>query len=92
MNWGSNDNTMYVVGATQSREIKDIRKLIPNHFLLIPGIGAQGGNLEEVIKNGLNNDIGLLVNSSRGIIYAGEDAQFASKARNVASKIQKKNG
>ena len=90
MNWGSNCNTMYVVGATQSQEIKDIRKLIPNHFLLIPGIGAQGGNLEEVIKNGLNNDIGLLVNSSRGIIYAGEDAQFASKARNAASKIQKK--
>ena len=90
MNWGSNCNTMYVVGATHSKEIKDIRKLIPNHFLLIPGIGAQGGNLEEVIKNGLNNDIGLLVNSSRGIIYAGEDAQFASEARNAASKIQKK--
>jgi orotidine-5'-phosphate decarboxylase len=88
MNWGSNDNTMYVVGATQSKDLIDIRKLIPNHFLLIPGIGAQGGNMEEVIKNGLNNDIGLLVNSSRGIIYAGEDAQFDSKARDAASKIQ----
>ena len=90
MNWGSNDNTMYVVGATQSKDLIDIRKLIPNHFLLIPGIGVQGGNIEEVIKNGLNNDIGLLVNSSRGIIYAGEDAQFASKARDAASKIRKK--
>ena len=89
MNWGSNDNTMYVVGATQSKDLKDIRKLIPNHFLLIPGIGAQGGNIEEVIKNGLNNDIGLLVNSSRGIIYAGEDAQFDSKARDAASIIQR---
>ncbi|MFL2580194.1 MAG: orotidine-5'-phosphate decarboxylase [Parvicellaceae bacterium] len=87
-NWGSYDNTMYVIGATQFKDLKEIRKLIPNHFLLIPGIGAQGGDLDEVIKNGLNNEIGLLVNSSRGIIYSGKDAQFALKARDAASKIQ----
>ena len=87
--WGSHDNTMYVIGATQAKDLKEIRKLIPTHFLLIPGIGTQGGNLDNVIKNGLNNDVGILVNSSRGIIYAGNDAQFASKARDAASIIQR---
>ena len=86
--WGNTENTMYVIGATQSQDLIEIRKLIPHHFLLIPGIGFQGGNLDDVIKNGLNNEVGLLVNSSRGIIYAGNDTQFASKARDVASSIQ----
>ena len=86
---GKYDNTMYVVGATQVKRFKEIRKIIPNHFLLIPGIGAQGGNLDKVIKNGLNNDVGILVNSSRGIIYAGNNENFASKARDAASKIQR---
>ena len=79
---------MYVIGATQSQDLIEIRKLIPHHFLLVPGIGFQGGNLDDVIKNGLNNEVGLLVNSSRGIIYAGKDTQFASKARDVAYSIQ----
>jgi orotidine-5'-phosphate decarboxylase len=87
-NWGTSDNTMYVVGATKSQDLKDIRKLIPNHFLLIPGVGAQGGSLDDVIKNGITNDVGLLVNSSRGIIYAGNDSQFASSSRDAAYKIQ----
>ena len=86
--WGSSNNTMFVIGATKSQDLKEIRKLIPDHFLLVPGIGAQGGDLDEVIKNGINNDVGLLVNSSRGIIYAGNDTQFDSKARDAAYKVQ----
>ena len=74
--WGNTDNTMFVIGATKTQELKYIRKIIPDHFLLIPGIGAQGGNLDEVIKNGINRDVGLLINSSRGIIYAGNDKRF----------------
>ena len=80
---------MFVIGATKAQELKEVRKIIPNHFLLIPGIGAQGGNLEDVIKNGINNDIGLLINSSRGIIYAGNNENFAEKARHEAQLIQK---
>jgi orotidine-5'-phosphate decarboxylase len=79
---------MFVVGATKAQDLKEIRKIIPNHFLLIPGIGVQGGDLEEVIKNGLNSDIGVLINSSRGIIYAGDDEKFAEKARLKAEIIQ----
>ena len=86
--WGNTDNTMFVVGATKAQDLKEIRKIIPNHFLLIPGIGVQGGDLEEVIKNGLNSDIGVLINSSRGIIYAGDDEKFAEKARLKAEIIQ----
>ena len=86
--WGSHDNTMYVIGATQAKDLKEIRKLIPNHFLNSWN-WSSGGNLDNVIKNGLNNDVGILVNSSRGIIYAGNDAQFASKARDAASIIQR---
>ena len=88
-NWGNIENTMFVIGATKVQELKEVRKIIPNHFLLIPGIGAQGGNLEEVIKNGINNDVGLLINSSRGIIYAGNNENFAEKARYEAQLIRK---
>ncbi|MAJ07069.1 MAG: orotidine-5'-phosphate decarboxylase [Crocinitomicaceae bacterium] len=88
--WGNTDNTMFVIGATKAQELKYIRKIIPDHFLLIPGIGAQGGDLDEVIKNGINRDVGLLINYSRGIIYAGNDKKFALKAREEAVKIQRK--
>lgn len=70
--WGSSENMMYVVGATHPEEFKIIRDIVPDHFLLVPGVGAQGGDLDGVVHNGKNSDIGLLVNSSRGIIYAGE--------------------
>tara|TARA_B110001454_G_scaffold124305_1_gene115943 strand:+ start:1962 stop:2765 length:804 start_codon:yes stop_codon:yes gene_type:complete len=86
--WGTTENMMYVVGATKAKDLKEIRKIIPKHFLLIPGIGAQGGDLDEVIINGINNDIGVLINSSRGIIYAGNDKDFDSKSRDEAMKIK----
>ncbi|RLD81917.1 MAG: orotidine-5'-phosphate decarboxylase [Bacteroidetes bacterium] len=86
--WGSADNTMYVVGATKAEMLSSIRKIVPDHFLLVPGVGAQGGSLEEVAKYGLNQDCGLLVNSSRGIIYAGEGTDFADVARAEALKLQ----
>ena len=78
--WGSDENMMYVVGATRAEELLEIRAIVPNHFLLVPGVGAQGGSLKDVAKYGLNSDCGLLVNSSRGIIYAGNDVDFAQKA------------
>ena len=87
-NWGSDKNMMYVVGATRVEELSQIRNRIPNHFLLIPGVGAQGGNLSDVARHGMNKDCGILVNSSRGIIYAGKDHDFAQKARDEAKKIQ----
>jgi orotidine-5'-phosphate decarboxylase len=74
--WGSVENMMYVVGATRAEMLAGIRKIIPDHFLLIPGIGAQGGNLEEVVKYGMNDSCGLLVNSSRGIIFADKTVSF----------------
>jgi orotidine-5'-phosphate decarboxylase len=86
--WGNSENMMYVVGATKAKDLLEIRKIIPEHFLLIPGIGAQGGDLDQVIKNGINNDVGLLINSSRGIIYAGKDKNFDSKSREEAIKIK----
>ncbi|MBQ9636919.1 MAG: orotidine-5'-phosphate decarboxylase [Prevotella sp.] len=86
--WGTEDNMMYVVGATQGRMFEDIRKLAPNHFLLVPGVGAQGGSLEEVCRYGMTQDCGLLVNSSRGIIYASSDEHFAEIAANKAREIQ----
>lgn len=86
--WGTIDNMMYVVGATQGEMFKDIRKVAPNHFLLVPGVGAQGGSLEEVCKYGMTKDCGLLVNSSRGIIYAGHDKYFADAAREKAKELQ----
>lgn len=87
--WGSANNQMYVVGATKAEALVSIRKIIPQHFLLVPGVGAQGGSLDEVCRCGLNEDIGLLINSSRGIIYAGDGVDFAQKAREQASLVQK---
>jgi len=86
--WGTDENMMYVVGATRTEQLSEIREIIPNHFLLVPGVGAQGGNLQEVAKYGMNKDCGLLVNSSRGIIYAGNGTDFAEKAGNEAQKLQ----
>ena len=86
--WAGNERIMYVIGATQSQSLKEIRKIIPNHFLLVPGIGAQGGSLAEVIENGLNSDYGLLINSSRSIIYSSKGLDFSSSARNVAMQIK----
>jgi orotidine-5'-phosphate decarboxylase len=86
--WGNEDNLMFVFGATKAEMLAGIRKIIPHHFLLVPGVGAQGGSLEEVARYGLNNDCGLLVNSSRNIIYAGRDAEFATHAKNAAETVQ----
>lgn len=86
--WGNDENTMYVVGATRGEMFKDIRRVAPNSFLLVPGVGAQGGSLQEVCKYGIIKDCGLLVNSSRGIIYAGHDSHFAEAAADAARKLQ----
>ena len=86
--WAGADRMMYVVGATQGQAFEDIRKLVPNHFLLVPGVGAQGGPLEEVCKYGMTKECGLIVNSSRGIIYAGHDQNFAQAARRAAQEVQ----
>ncbi|MEO6638611.1 MAG: orotidine-5'-phosphate decarboxylase [Ginsengibacter sp.] len=86
--WGNKENLMFVVGATKASDLSAIRKIIPDNFLLIPGVGAQGGSLEEVSKHGLNEDCGLLVNASRAIIYAGKDENFAESARKVAQQYQ----
>ena len=86
--WGNDENMMYVVGATQGAMFADIRKLAPNHFLLVPGVGAQGGSLQEVCKYGMIKDCGLLVNSSRGIIYASNQEDFAEVAAQKAKELQ----
>lgn len=86
--WGNDENMMYVVGATQGSMFEDIRKVVPNHFLLVPGVGAQGGSLQEVCKYGMTKDCGLLVNSSRGIIYASNGEDFAEAAAMAAKKLQ----
>ena len=86
--WGTTENLMFVVGATQGSLFADIRKLAPNSFLLVPGVGAQGGSLQEVCKYGMNKDCGLLVNSSRGIIYASADENFAEIAGEKAKELQ----
>ncbi len=86
--WGTEDNMMYVVGATQGRMFEDVRRVAPRHFLLVPGVGAQGGSLEEVCRYGMNEDCGLLVNSSRGIIYASSDDNYAEVAGNKARELQ----
>ncbi len=83
------ENLMYVVGATKAEYFKEIRKIVPNSFLLVPGVGAQGGNLQDVCQHGLTKEIGLLVNSSRGIIYAGKGLDFAQKAEEQAKVMQK---
>ena len=86
--WGSNENLMFVVGATKASDLADIRKIIPNHFLLVPGVGFQGGSLAEVSKYGMNADCGLLVNASRAIIFASEKEDFATEARAIAQQYQ----
>ncbi len=86
--WGTPDNLMYVVGATRGEAFSKIREHAPDHFLLVPGVGAQGGSLQEVCKYGMNKDCGLLVNSTRGIIYASKEKDFAEKARVEALKLQ----
>lgn len=88
--WQNSNQLMFVVGATRAEALITIRKLIPEHFLLIPGVGAQGGSLDEVAKNGLNHQCGLLVNSSRAIIYASKEMDYAEKAGLAAKKIQEK--
>jgi len=87
LEWGSENNMMYVVGATKAEMLRDIRKIIPDHFLLVPGIGAQGGSLQEVAEYGINNKCGLIVNSSRGIIFADSSDKFAQIAGEKAKTI-----
>ena len=86
--WGSEENLMFVVGATRAEGIGEVRKMVPNHFFLVPGVGAQGGSLEDVANYGWNKDCGLLVNSSRGIIYASNGHDYAEKAAIEAEKLQ----
>ena len=86
--WASEDQIMFVVGATQGKLFEDVRRIVPNHFLLVPGVGAQGGSLREVEEYGINSQCGLLVNSSRQIIYAGQDENFAALSREQALKVQ----
>lgn len=86
--WKNSENLMYVVGATKAEYFADIRKIVPDSFLLVPGIGAQGGSLSEVCKYGMNDKVGLLVNSARAIIYASKGTDFAEKAREEALKVQ----
>ena len=89
LNWGNKENLMYVVGATKAEMLKEIRKIVPESFLLVPGIGAQGGSLVEVVKYGKTKDVGLIVNSSRGIIFKDDSIRFAETAAEEAYKIQK---
>lgn len=86
--WQNSNHLMYVVGATKASYFSEIRTIVPDSFLLVPGVGAQGGNLAEVCKHGLNEQVGLLINSSRGIIYASRELDFAEKAREEAQKLQ----
>jgi orotidine-5'-phosphate decarboxylase len=90
--WENSNQLMYVVGATKASYLKEIRNIVPNNFLLIPGVGAQGGDLKEVCDNGLNNEVGLLINSSRSIIYASNDTNFDIDAAKNAQKIQSQMG
>ena len=87
-NWGNENNMMYVVGATQGKSFENVRRIVPNHFLLVPGVGAQGGSLEEVCKYGMNSDCGLLVNASRAIIFADSSENFAAVAAEKARDYQ----
>jgi len=86
--WNNSENLMYVVGATKAEFLADIRKIIPESFLLVPGVGAQGGNLQEVCKYGMNDSVGLLINSSRGILYASKDEYFVQSAAKKAKELQ----
>ena len=87
--WTNSQNLMYVVGATKAEYLGDIRKIIPDSFILVPGVGAQGGNLQDVCKYGMNDQVGLLINSSRGIIYASQDRDFAKASAEKASELQR---
>ena len=86
--WATDQQMMYVVGATKAESLAEIRKIVPSHFLLVPGVGAQGGSLAEVVRYGFTDECGLLVNSSRTIIYASRDEDFAVKARAEALAVQ----
>lgn len=86
--WGTTDQLMYVVGATRAEALTNIRKIVPDHFLLVPGVGAQGGSLKDVAQYGMNSQCGLLVNSSRGIIYASQEENFAEVAEEKARELQ----
>ncbi|HLP05740.1 MAG TPA: orotidine-5'-phosphate decarboxylase [Paludibacter sp.] len=88
LSWGNDENMMYVVGATKAEMLTDIRAIVPEHFLLVPGVGAQGGSLQDVARYGMNSTCGLLVNSSRQILYASLDTDFAQAARAEAQKVQ----
>jgi len=88
MQWGNKDNLMYVVGATQADSFENIRNIAPDHFYLVPGVGSQGGSLEEISRKAMNRDVGLLVNVSRAIIYASEKPDFADEARVIAMQYQ----
>ena len=90
LKWGTDENMMFVVGATRSENIAEVRKLAPKNFFLVPGLGSQGGSLNDIIDYGWNNECGLLINSSRGIIYASNKNDFAEKAGLVAKSIQTK--
>lgn len=87
--WGTPDNMMFVVGATQASAVADIRKILPDHFFLVPGVGAQGGSLKDISEKGMNKEVGLLVNASRAVIYAGNDEKFADDAHAAAQQLQK---
>jgi orotidine-5'-phosphate decarboxylase len=86
--WGNTNNLMFVIGATKANDLESIRKIIPDHFLLVPGVGSQGGSLEDVSKYGLNKDCGLLVNASRAIIFASDKEDFAEEAKKAAQQYQ----
>lgn len=86
--WGTDENTMFVVGATKAESLAQIREIIPNHFLLVPGVGAQGGSLQDVVKYGMNSEIGLLINASRSILYASSGSDYAIAAAAEAKKMQ----
>ncbi|MEO6489793.1 MAG: orotidine-5'-phosphate decarboxylase [Ferruginibacter sp.] len=86
--WGNTENLMFVTGATQASELANIRKIVPDHFLLVPGVGFQGGSLQKVSEYGINNDCGLLVNASRAIIYAGQTENYLTEAREIAGQYQ----
>jgi orotidine-5'-phosphate decarboxylase len=86
--WGTPENLMFVVGATQASELQNIRTIIPDNFILVPGVGFQGGSLQDVSKFGLNSDCGLLINASRAIIYAGNEATYATDAKEIAMQYQ----
>jgi orotidine-5'-phosphate decarboxylase len=87
--WGTPDNTMFVVGATRAEAMQAVRNVVPNHFLLVPGVGAQGGSLKEVMAQGANEDVGLLINASRSILYASTGADFAQAAAAEAKSMQR---